>query len=719
MRIDRVILSNIGPYEHFEAEFGAGIIGVVGANGSGKSTLVNAIYAALTGDFSRLGETKADAIYNDASGKSYVEVHGTHGGKPFSVYRGLKPNKTTMSFGDTEINMTRAANEEFLLRVGVPKMIIDHYVFVDQWKMFGFLDQRESERAKVMQYLCRTEKAEQIYKAATAFAVRHSTSQIIDNSVELTQLADEQRAQLKSAQDEVEKLSSECVAEQELNRWKDAIAAYEDSAEATVEEKTALKELQESRKRRGQSKLAVETAKAQYAELLAVSEKWQAKSEKAKAARSKLLPIAEIRLDLEQATERYSAAVKEADAATVKLAEHVDPLSDEELRQRRQAVLDELVRLAGKRKELQADIANVSADVGASSCSRCRQPVSRGIVDSWSAELREIDKDMTALSKERKDLDAIDSARIDAAAATRKVDTAKSSVSQLQRQLSQLGADSTTVTIEQCDKAIAIAKKHKRGVDDAQAALSAAEVTDARREEQAKSAYEAWRIASQKLQAIKKSLPESVAEAEEILRALLRKSDETRQQLQVAKRNVENLQQQVGSTLAALGQLRAKITKHRKRQERVQLLAEVADVFHWQRLPKQVSQDNLALLVSDINSTLELFRDPFTVEATADLMFNVFFPGKPPVKATRLSGGQKVVLAVAFRVALDRLFGTDVGMLFLDEPAAGLDADNVAYFHEALQVLAARMEGQRQVVIITHAHEFSDRFDSVIEIATK
>jgi exonuclease SbcC len=104
------------------------------------------------------------------------------------------------------------------------------------------------------------------------------------------------------------------------------------------------------------------------------------------------------------------------------------------------------------------------------------------------------------------------------------------------------------------------------------------------------------------------------------------------------------------------------------------------------------------------------------VEADQDLTFKVFFSGQLPVKARQLSGGQKVILAIAFRAALDRVFGHDTGMMYLDEPTAGLDADNVKYFHEALQKLAEKSGTDRQLVVITHVHELSGVFDQLIQL---
>ena len=67
---------------------------------------------------------------------------------------------------------------------------------------------------------------------------------------------------------------------------------------------------------------------------------------------------------------------------------------------------------------------------------------------------------------------------------------------------------------------------------------------------------------------------------------------------------------------------------------------------------------------------------------------------------------------------MNKLFGSDVGMMFLDEPTAGLDESNIEYFREALQLLAAKVRGRQQVVIITHATELQSTFDQVVSIGT-
>ena len=165
-----------------------------------------------------------------------------------------------------------------------------------------------------------------------------------------------------------------------------------------------------------------------------------------------------------------------------------------------------------------------------------------------------------------------------------------------------------------------------------------------------------------------------------------------------------------------LDELREKIERHKAMGALREVVSAVRDVFHWQNLPKKVAQANLRGITGEINEALEIFGSPFWVEADVNLSFKVHFPNSPPRSAGSLSGGQKAVLAICFRIAVNRLFGVDTGMMFLDEPTAGLDNDNIEYFQGALSVLATEVRDKRQLVIITHAAELRGTFDQVIEM---
>ncbi len=187
-------------------------------------------------------------------------------------------------------------------------------------------------------------------------------------------------------------------------------------------------------------------------------------------------------------------------------------------------------------------------------------------------------------------------------------------------------------------------------------------------------------------------------------------------QLGIINTRLEEDHKNLRRSKGELENLRRVLARRGKITKGLQILARTRDVFHWGALPKLVAQGNLVNMEYDINKCLEMFGNPFWADADENMGFNVHFPGAPPHRAEMLSGGQMGIFAIAFRTAVNALFGVDIGMMFLDEPTAGLDEQNVAYFHTALTKLALEVRGKRQLAIITHANDLRTAFDQVIEI---
>lgn len=181
---------------------------------------------------------------------------------------------------------------------------------------------------------------------------------------------------------------------------------------------------------------------------------------------------------------------------------------------------------------------------------------------------------------------------------------------------------------------------------------------------------------------------------------------------------IQAFEESLLETQSLLEQLRQRIEAKQAAVAMKDEVSSVRDLFHWQNIPKVVAQANLNSITVEVNEALAIFGNPFWVESDENLSFKVHFPNSPARNAGSLSGGQKAVLAICFRIAVNKLFGSDVGMMFLDEPTAGLDSENVEYFREALVSLAAKVRGKQQVVIITHAVELKNTFDQVVAIGT-
>jgi DNA repair exonuclease SbcCD ATPase subunit len=84
--------------------------------------------------------------------------------------------------------------------------------------------------------------------------------------------------------------------------------------------------------------------------------------------------------------------------------------------------------------------------------------------------------------------------------------------------------------------------------------------------------------------------------------------------------------------------------------------------------------------------------------------------------AERLSSGQKVVMALSFRLAVNFMYA-DLGFLVLDEPTAYLDEHHIAGFEPVLGCLRefAASRGL-QCLMVTHEQSLAPLFDSVLQL---
>jgi len=146
-------------------------------------------------------------------------------------------------------------------------------------------------------------------------------------------------------------------------------------------------------------------------------------------------------------------------------------------------------------------------------------------------------------------------------------------------------------------------------------------------------------------------------------------------------------------------------------------LGAVRDILHRDNLPKLVAQNYLELLEADINEILEVFGTDFRVSARDGLGFIADFPDGRSQPVPRLSGGQKVVLALAFRISVNSLFAADLGVITLDEPTAYLDDENINCLDLALARLRSLSEARGlQCILITHEKGLGHLFDHVVQL---
>lgn len=148
----------------------------------------------------------------------------------------------------------------------------------------------------------------------------------------------------------------------------------------------------------------------------------------------------------------------------------------------------------------------------------------------------------------------------------------------------------------------------------------------------------------------------------------------------------------------------------------VALLTRVRNVLHRDCLPQVRVAAGLTYINVKLAEWLDHFNVPFTMKVNRSCDFIVSFKGEEkPFKV--LSGGQRKVAAIAFRMAVAEIFGGDMGILSLDEPAAYMDFDAKTNLVDILTKAASRAVAiNMHVFIATHEVMLVNAFTSTFNM---
>ena len=106
---------------------------------------------------------------------------------------------------------------------------------------------------------------------------------------------------------------------------------------------------------------------------------------------------------------------------------------------------------------------------------------------------------------------------------------------------------------------------------------------------------------------------------------------------------------------------------------------------------------------------------PFHVTASDDVGFTAHFVNGTVMPGPGLSGGQKVVLALAFRLTVNSIFAPQLGTMILDEPTDGLDTENRQLASEFFQNLGVVARSRNlQIIVISHDEAMERIFDQKV-----
>ncbi len=714
MWIKGIRVENVGPHKSLDVKLRLGSVGVFGSNGSGKSTLIDLVYSALTNDFGRFPAAKADLVNLAAEAKApaYVEVDAEHNGVAFTVRRGLRgKNPHVLTFPDKEKDNTftdaRLIADE-LGKIGLDKRLLDFAVFKPQNQIYSFIDVIPSVRGKAYQVLNRTEDCETFYAVlGDALKAYGNVAAVVDNSDELTERA----ATLAAERDALK-------AEKATQEGNYLLPDHKTRAAEIVEaDRRFLQQQEELERLKGE-------AKRLYADVLEPAQQKEAKLWQRvvdlEGQLREVEPAAQAARDFLQRWEQVQAYRKQRDrldkeaAELEKLRDRVPPKpaagepTEAEIQGKR-VVLSKLVaeQTAAEKRLTRLTQAGKKLDT----CPTCGQdvPADTGAYAEAAAAVAALPAKIAALGTQIADKARLLHTYAERRSLLREWEVRKEAHDRAALALTAVAepegdlpeARATLAQLTDVTNQLKSAKAFHADADKAKAAAWAK--------------YEANTDRRTELEA---ELADAKQDEARLKRAKDRLAEDRAARLAVATLDgrIAEYAARLRETKADLARVRERVKASYRARKLAEILERARDVVHRDGLPQRVAQANLHRMEADINAGLAHFGSPFWVEADEDLTFVAHKPGLPSHTAGLLSGGQKMVLAVAFWNAVASMYRQDIGMLVLDEPTANLDAANVPGLAEAMAAFTGSVRGKRQLIMVTHADALRPAFDQVISL---
>jgi len=708
MQLVQLEVKNWCQHKHRVCNFTRGLVGIIGRIGSGKSNLLGAICWALTGENPNTG-VKAENVsqLNDAEDSAYVRLEFEHTGHNLVITRYLLPEKepsTLMLNGVEAARGDKAVTAYVEKLLGIDCKFIARFVLVAQNELFAFIEDGAQEVDRFFQKLFGTAIADKCQDTIAKHLNKLIIPEVIEPSSQIAaelQILDEDIAIIG---DEISKLPSldsflaiQHTQQKLVNDWEYRLKHV--AGLAVLERRCIIQQsdLTSAIDEQQQQELNLRTLRS----LSACSDPEMYTS--AKIAIGHWATYRSVSSALNQVTDKLSNL---ADSRS-KLVEPAN------------INIEEIAKLDRESWDINAELkartnflATFSPDKKLVVCPTCNTPTSNLAANVDSAK-REVTELTAKLSRCVGTLNAYVGLSNSHAAWVVERTAIDTEAAQLTSSLSALSS-TTQPTLSEAASA-------KIVTDYENFNAAAAGIAPLLAESQKKIAELAGVVIATEAQ--RSELVALIASIS-VTAAVANTAQEALVELKAGYIKRKNYEQQHSERVFARNALYAKYTAAQTAEviaERYRAWASIADKAKeaLKSAPRLVAARNLQKLEAAINELLQVFGVDFFIKAANDgsLSFTAeFFDGRRQ-PARRLSYGQKTVLALAFRVAVNALFAEEIGLLALDEPTAYLDQQRIKALSPVLEKLRELSTARGlQCLLVTHETSLIHLFESTVEL---
>ncbi|MFH1788118.1 MAG: SMC family ATPase [Candidatus Altiarchaeota archaeon] len=735
MRLTALSVSNWACHSDLNVDLSQGLQ-IEGRNGTGKSSTLKAVRFA----FAKSAAGYKDKIKNGER-EAAVELTYIKDGKTYCINKTLhvdKPSQAQLTC-DGVIVADNPSNVAEALKDSLPEEILDNLLYVPQGEVTGIIDRLGQKGGRQeLDALFGLDRLEKVYKACTdkIKEAKTKTEVYAEQLAKYPEDADKKFAEEeKTLAEEAGKLSA---AREEKKK------AFAETASKLLEAEKKIGELKKSKKERDElsekiSKLEVSVSQLagkkdsltmQLAEIRAEKAKLEEVYKQAsvlekyvrirevlaeyKACEEKLAALASQQDDARQASE-LEELVAGKDGAEENLAK-----AEEEHGKLNQALIESEVEVAKANDYLK----ELSSLTGKPKCPRCGQVLSKGhlmneIVVCEQAVKKGMERIGNIKAREadaRKSVDAFKRVLDDVRGAQVRLKTLKEASARKQAERDEVSLQRESLSKRLGESGymgedFAVVEKHvaeynglkgkvevfERKV--AQEGLVEKELAGAEAEYAGK--VKEKEDACQKLSWISfdpKRLDAAEAEREVFLNRKYALEGEVKEidfKLSENKTKKEDVYGKI--------QEYAKAKSDRENSEaNLNLLSRAREVFHTDKgLPKYLRDKYIKVLGQTLTQYFKRFNQN---PAYREIYFNKDYQiqvkaGAGELSVEQLSGGEKVQMAVALRIALIEML-SPIRLLILDEPFGSLDVEHRELLGETLNKMAASW----QLILVTHVH---------------
>lgn len=733
MKLKKIILTNYKQHRNREVDLDGTLCAVIGHNGCGKSNMLGAIQFALSGE--QPGFTKQQLVsWGENDGR--VKLEFEHEGKNIVITRNLvSPAVTLVIDGEETITGAKKVEEALSTRLNLDKDLMRQVVFVRQSEVDSilFTDPRQRELSfqrlmgigdaakihkdlgTIIQGLDKPENFDEAINQAR-FSLSELTAKLdaqstiidnISNKLKSAPSAEQLQASIESRMQEIQtRREAEQTSKLLMQAIENKTAAENARAAATIPEasdetKTALEVL-----------LKGEKLDAAWSQAMVM--KLRMLKTVANSRSSDMLTLQQQELELKQiqSTDAGEALIPEKQGQLDRVTEQVNKLQGE--LNTLKPVMTAVQTLAAHDK-IDCPMCGSSVDV---------DQISKYTTDRYTAIKGELDQAMFEQKEATLALQKITSA----VTSKKHAEDAKLvAINAIKARLATYVIPEElehAVTFENIDSYMVIVGEFNKMVTDAETAIKKLDADI--------NTYTGHiTVYKKQLDDANMKFNKDFADVDEatlkndiqMFQYGLNTINELETSLATARGVESQMKDTISMTQLTLNTLEEKKSGDAMYRESIATLEKVRDWFHYSNGPHTMAATILEELNQTVNGFLEQFTAPFVVlPADEGIGFKCRFtdgrqmPETLP-DASVLSGGQKVQLAVAFRMAVYCLFASKLGLLSLDEPTAYLDEANIGKFGDLLQAISKIAKNMGvQVLFATHEASLLTYADKVIDL---